>query len=155
MRHLNRKNLQKLSPTMLLLPFDCLMIFHQLQEAEKNRPEMKVSNVSLSYGKLRHLTGVLLCLCLILLLTGCVRTETRYVQVPPVAIPSELTADCPVPRVPNPLTWGGSLDLNEHLLTAIENCNSDKAAIREIEASRQGKTQFSQVLEQKMKKASI
>nr|WP_275269536.1 peptidase [Pantoea ananatis] len=101
------------------------------------------------------MTGVLLCLCLILLLTGCVRTETRYVQVSPVAIPSELTADCPVPRVPNPLTWGGSLELNEHLLTAIENCNSDKAAIREIEASRQGKTQFSQVLEQKMKKASI
>lgn len=102
MRHLNRKNLQKLSPTMLLLPFDCLMIFQQLQEAEKNRSEMKVSNVSLPYEKLRPLTGALLCLCLILLLTGCVRTETRYVQVPPVAIPSELTADCPVQPVPNP-----------------------------------------------------
>ena len=72
-----------------------------------------------------------------------------------MAIPSELTADCPVPSVSNPLTWGGSLELNEHLLTAIENCDSDKAAIRETEASRQGRTQVSQVLEQKIKKASI
>ncbi|MGG6196163.1 Rz1-like lysis system protein LysC [Pantoea allii] len=60
--------------------------------------------------------------------------------MPAVAIPAELTADCPVPEIPDPLTWGGSLDLTERLLTALENCNKDKASIRKIELSRQGDT---------------
>ncbi|WP_422394577.1 Rz1-like lysis system protein LysC [Pantoea ananatis] len=51
-------------------------------------------------------------------------------------MPASLTADCPVPEIPEPFTWGASLDLNERLLTEIENCNADKAAIRQIEASR-------------------
>lgn len=75
MRQLNRKSPPKLSPTMLLLPFDCLMISQRLQEVEKDRPEMKVTNESLSYATLRPLTNVLLCLCLMLLLTGCVRAH--------------------------------------------------------------------------------
>ena len=59
--------------------------------------------------------------------------------MPPVPIPASLTADCPVPEIPDPLTWGASLELNERLLTALENCNSDKAAIREIGNAGQGK----------------
>ncbi|WP_423139584.1 Rz1-like lysis system protein LysC [Pantoea ananatis] len=54
-------------------------------------------------------------------------------------MPVSLTADCPVPEIPEPFTWGSSLELNERLLTALENCNSDKAAIRQIELTRQGK----------------
>ncbi|WP_418935809.1 hypothetical protein [Klebsiella pneumoniae] len=38
---------------------------------------------------------------------------------------------------PAPFTWADSLMLNEQLLAALENCNSDKAAIRKIEQSRQ------------------
>lgn len=75
MRQLSRKSPPKLSPTMLLLPFDCLMVSQQLQEAEKDRPEMKVTNGSFPYAKLRPLTNVLLCLCLMLLLTGCVHSH--------------------------------------------------------------------------------
>jgi len=44
-----------------------------------------------------------------------------------------LLADCAVPLIPDPLTWGDSLELNERLLNALEQCNHDKAAIRKIE----------------------
>ncbi|WP_243408596.1 Rz1-like lysis system protein LysC [Pantoea ananatis] len=83
--------------------------------------------------------NALLCLFLFPLLTSCARTGTKFVQVPPAPIPVSLTADCPVPEIPEPFTWGSSLELNERLLTALENCNSDKAAIRQIELTRQGK----------------
>jgi len=42
-----------------------------------------------------------------------------------------------VPSIPDPLTWGASLELNERLLNALEQCNRDKAAIRQIERERQ------------------
>ncbi|QAV46889.1 peptidase (plasmid) [Pantoea agglomerans] len=76
-------------------------------------------------------------LCLVLLLTSCVRTGTKYVPVPPVPIPVSLLADCAVPLIPDPLTWGDSLELNERLLNALEQCNHDKTAIRQIERERQ------------------
>ncbi|MFJ5159681.1 hypothetical protein ACIP6T_10960 [Pantoea sp. NPDC088449] len=44
--------------------------------------------------------------------------------------------DCEIPDIPEHMTYGDSLELNEKLLTVIENCNLDKAAIREIEQSR-------------------
>ncbi|MDE8556102.1 hypothetical protein PZO64_07175 [Pantoea vagans] len=80
--------------------------------------------------------SALLCLFLLPLVSSCASTATRLVQVPPVPIPASLTADCPIPLIPDPLTWGTSLELNERLLTALENCNSDKAAIRKIEVQR-------------------
>ncbi|WP_436971943.1 MULTISPECIES: Rz1-like lysis system protein LysC [Pantoea] len=79
-------------------------------------------------------------LFLVALLTSCVRTETRFVPVPPAPIPVSLLADCAVPLIPDPLTWGESLELNEQLLTTVENCNNDKAAIREIEQHRAANT---------------
>ncbi|WP_445376029.1 Rz1-like lysis system protein LysC [Pantoea dispersa] len=100
---------------------------------------MTASSGSYLSVKPLRMISALFSLFLLPLLTGCGHTETRFIQVPPVAIPSELTADCPVPEIPDPLSWGGSLDLNERLLTALDNCNSDKAAIRKIELSRQGK----------------
>ncbi|KMQ79311.1 rz1 lytic protein [Edwardsiella ictaluri] len=48
----------------------------------------------------------------------------------------ELTADTPVPAVPDPLIWGASLDLNISLLSALGQCNADKAAIRRVELMR-------------------
>ncbi|NIG17453.1 hypothetical protein F3J37_02010 [Pantoea sp. Al-1710] len=79
----------------------------------------------------------LLSLFLLPLLTNCAQTETKYVQVPPVQIPVSLLADCEVPLIPEPFTWGDSLELNERLLNSLANCNRDKAAIRKIELERQ------------------
>ncbi|WP_441343303.1 Rz1-like lysis system protein LysC [Pantoea piersonii] len=76
-------------------------------------------------------------LSLLPLLTSCARTETKYVQVPPVQIPVSLLADCEVPLIPDPFTWGDSVELNERLLNSLANCNRDKAAIRKIELERQ------------------
>jgi hypothetical protein len=55
---------------------------------------------------------------------------------PVIPVPPELLMDCEVPDIPDHMTYGDSLELNEKLLTVIENCNLDKAAIREIEQSR-------------------
>ncbi|MFV4846629.1 hypothetical protein ACNJKD_09785 [Edwardsiella tarda] len=77
-------------------------------------------------------------LCLLSLLNGCGSTRTVYVPAPAVQLSTELTADTPVPAVPDPLTWGASLDLNTHLLSALGQCNADKANIRHIEQKRSG-----------------
>uniref|UniRef100_UPI00403FFE82 Rz1-like lysis system protein LysC n=1 Tax=Xenorhabdus sp. TH1 TaxID=3130166 RepID=UPI00403FFE82 len=69
------------------------------------------------------------------LLAGCSSTRTEYVQIPPIPIPAHLLADCQPPAIPDKMTWGDSLILNERLLTVIEQCNLDKRAIREIEES--------------------
>nr|WP_232238219.1 hypothetical protein [Edwardsiella hoshinae] len=75
-------------------------------------------------------------LCLLSLLSGCGSTRTVYVPAPAVPLSTELTADTPVPTVPDPLTWGASLDLNMRLLSALGQCNADKAGIRSIEMRR-------------------
>ncbi|WP_459902582.1 Rz1-like lysis system protein LysC [Edwardsiella tarda] len=79
---------------------------------------------------------VLVGLCLLSQLSGCVSTRTVYVPAPAVPLNTELTADTPVPEVPEPLTWGGSLDLNMRLLSALGQCNADKYSIRQIERQR-------------------
>jgi len=81
-------------------------------------------------------TIVLRCLFLMLLLSSCARTETEYVVTPPAPIPESLLIECPIPEIPEGFTWGNSLELNERLLTALNNCNNDKAAIQKIEQSR-------------------
>ncbi|EPU9086316.1 Rz1-like lysis system protein LysC [Enterobacter hormaechei] len=78
----------------------------------------------------------LVSLCLLQLLTGCGNTRTVYVQVPEVPLPANLTAETPQPVIPDSLTYGASLDLNVSLLSALGQCNIDKASIRKIEASR-------------------
>nr|DAM17089.1 MAG TPA: hypothetical protein [Caudoviricetes sp.] len=40
------------------------------------------------------------------------------------------------PAIPDPLTYGASLDLNVSLLSALGQCNTDKASIRAIEDHR-------------------
>ncbi|EPR6287930.1 Rz1-like lysis system protein LysC [Escherichia coli] len=75
---------------------------------------------------------VLHALCLLPLLSGCGSTRTVYVQVPAVPLPANLTAETPQPVIPDPLTYGGSLDLNVSLLSALGQCNRDKVDLREI-----------------------
>nr|WP_249418331.1 peptidase [Citrobacter freundii] len=79
---------------------------------------------------------VLVGLCLLQLLTGCENTRTVYVKVPAVPLPANLTSETDQPAIPAPLTYGASLDLNVSLLSALGQCNVDKASIREIEEHR-------------------
>ncbi|MGS3749276.1 rz1 lytic protein [Escherichia coli] len=51
-------------------------------------------------------------------------------------LPASLTSDTPVPFIPNPLTYGASLELNVSLLSALGQCNIDKAGVRSIEMRR-------------------
>ncbi|UXY08998.1 peptidase [Kosakonia sp. ML.JS2a] len=75
-------------------------------------------------------------LCLLAQLSGCNSTRTVYVKVPVVPLPYNLTAETSQPSIPNPMTWGASLDLNVSLLSALGQCNRDKADIREAEKKR-------------------
>ncbi|WP_419876599.1 Rz1-like lysis system protein LysC [Escherichia coli] len=84
---------------------------------------------------------VLHVLCLLSLLTGCGNSRTVYVSAPVAPLPASLTSDTPVPFIPNPLTYGASLELNVSLLSALGQCNIDKAGIRKIEASRSGRNE--------------
>ncbi|WP_425979439.1 Rz1-like lysis system protein LysC [Enterobacter kobei] len=85
---------------------------------------------------LLRMTIVLIGLCLLLLLTGCGNTRTVYVPVPVVPLPASLTSETPQPAIPEPLTYGSSLDLNVSLLAALGQCNNDKASIRNIQKVR-------------------
>ncbi|EOI2369685.1 Rz1 lytic protein [Klebsiella aerogenes] len=78
----------------------------------------------------------LIALCLLAQLSGCSNTRTVYVKAPVVPLPVSLTADTPQPAVPDSLTWGQSLDLNISLLSALGQCNRDKADIRQAEKQR-------------------
>lgn len=98
-----------------------------------NRPYRYPSLKRLRYRKRLPLNAALICLCLLPLLTGCVRTPIKYLPVPPAPIPATLLDDCAPPVISEHMTWGDSLVLNEQLLLALEMCNQDKAAIRRIE----------------------
>ncbi|HAS1785270.1 TPA: rz1 lytic protein [Enterobacter cloacae] len=54
-----------------------------------------------------------------------------------VPISADLTAETPIPGMVVPFTWQASLELNAQLITALGQCNLDKAAIRKIEKERQ------------------
>ncbi|EPL1953153.1 Rz1-like lysis system protein LysC [Citrobacter freundii] len=78
-------------------------------------------------------------LFLLQLLTGCGNTRTVYVPIPYVQISPSLTSETPQPPIPDPLTYGDSLNLNVSLLAALGKCNIDKASIRDIENTRVAK----------------
>ncbi|WP_405127215.1 hypothetical protein ACI1MI_10285 [Salmonella enterica subsp. enterica serovar Enteritidis] len=83
---------------------------------------------------------VLHVLCLMSLLTGCGSTRTVYVPIPAVPLPASLTTETPQPDLPDPFTWGASLNLNVALLSALAQCNRDKADIRTFEKNRAAQT---------------
>ncbi|MGM8905751.1 Rz1-like lysis system protein LysC [Enterobacter roggenkampii] len=84
---------------------------------------------------LRTMT-VLVVLFLMSQLSGCNNTRTVYIKVPVVPLPVNLTAETPYPAIPDRMSWGQSLDLNVSLLSALGQCNRDKADIREAEKKR-------------------
>ncbi|WP_182853073.1 hypothetical protein [Arsenophonus endosymbiont of Aleurodicus floccissimus] len=51
-------------------------------------------------------------MCLLPLLTGCVRTPIKYLPVRPAPIPSTLLDDCALPVISKQMTWIDSLILN-------------------------------------------
>lgn len=63
-----------------------------------------------------------------------VKTETVEVPVPVyVPLPEDLIKDCPVPAFPDPYTVGAAMDYEAALISSLENCNEDKAAIRDLQ----------------------
>ncbi|WP_431310010.1 Rz1-like lysis system protein LysC [Morganella morganii] len=72
----------------------------------------------------------------LMLLVSCGNTRTEYVPAPVVPIPPQLTADCPLPVIPDELTYGGAILLLADAMKSIADCNHDKRAIREIENER-------------------
>lgn len=103
---------------------------------QKSRSHWPHREPRLISGLLLRMMIALIALCLLAQLSGCSNTRTVYVKVPVVPLPVSLTADTPQPEIPDNLTWGQSLDLNVSLLSALGQCNRDKAAIRKIESSR-------------------
>ncbi|EPD2718989.1 Rz1-like lysis system protein LysC [Escherichia coli] len=78
--------------------------------------------------------GALTLPCLLLLLTACK-------NVPPVsprswceAVPESLTTVTMPPPLTEPVTWGKIAVWSDSLLDALDSCNADKAAIRQLNA---------------------
>ncbi|CAI1231029.1 Uncharacterised protein [Serratia ficaria] len=89
-------------------------------------------------GVTYRLTSVLCSVSLMMLLTGCAKTQTEYeaVKVESLPIPASLLTDCRVPDVPEGITYADSVVLNASMQKALEDCSNEKAAIRKIEAER-------------------
>ncbi|PNM24620.1 Rz1 lytic protein [Yersinia enterocolitica] len=103
---------------------------------QKNRSYWTHREPRLVSRAILRMMAALIFLCLLAQLTGCARTQIKYVTVPSVPIPISLLSDCMPPDIPNTMTWGQSVELNEDMLAVIEQCNADKASIRQIEEKR-------------------
>ncbi|WP_168199598.1 peptidase [Pantoea sp. CCBC3-3-1] len=89
-------------------------------------------------------TNALLLLFPLALLTGCATqqkplVEYRTISQPNLPLPAELTSPIDVPLVPDNMTFGQAVELSAELYGVIEQANIDRAAIRQIESTRQGK----------------
>lgn len=102
----------------------------------KSRSHWTHREPRLTSGLLLRMMIALIAMCLLAQLSGCSNTRTVYVKVPVVPLPASLTADTQQPEIPDNLTWGESLDLNVSLLSALGQCNRDKADIRQAEKER-------------------
>lgn len=107
---------------------------------QKSRSHWTHREPRLISGLLLRMMIALIALSLLAQLSGCTNTRTVYVPVPVVTLPASLTAETPQPELPDPFTWGASLDLNVALLSALAQCNRDKADIRTFENNRAGQT---------------
>lgn len=103
---------------------------------QKSRSHWTHREPRLISGLLLRMMIALIALCLLAQLSGCSNMRTVYVKVPVVPLPVNLTAETPYPAIPDPMSWGQSLDLNVNLLSALGQCNRDKADIREAEKKR-------------------
>ena len=116
-----------------------MTIFNTIVEANQHAKEqiaLDASGASADIRLLLRMMIALIALCLLAQLSGCNNSRTVYVKVPAVLLPASLTADTPQPAIPDNLTWGQSLDLNVSLLSALGQCNRDKADIRRAEIFR-------------------
>ncbi len=104
---------------------------------QKSRSHWTHREPRLISGLLLRIMIALIGLCLLAQLSGCNNSRTVYVKVPAVPLPASLTAETPYPDIPDKMTWGQSLDLNVSLLSALGQCNRDKADIRQAETKRQ------------------
>ncbi|WP_228399106.1 Rz1-like lysis system protein LysC [Limnobaculum xujianqingii] len=80
---------------------------------------------------------VLTVIFLMMLLNGCGSTRIVYVTAPAVPLPANLTDETPQPPIPVRMNWGNSLNLNIAALSALAQCNADKASIRDIQHQQQ------------------
>lgn len=73
-----------------------------------------------------------------ILLSSCADRQIQYevVKTPTVPIPANLLVDCFIPTIKEDMTFGDSVQLNVALLSALDTCNGQLSAIREIEKSR-------------------
>ncbi|MCF1266136.1 peptidase [Morganella morganii] len=56
--------------------------------------------------------------------------------MPAPLVPVHLLADCPLPVIPDELTYGGAILLLTDAMKIIADCNHDKRAIQEFEQIR-------------------
>ncbi|WP_037432288.1 Rz1-like lysis system protein LysC [Serratia plymuthica] len=76
-------------------------------------------------------------LCLLLSLTACKNAPPKSApQIIQEPLPASLTAGTDVPATPEPMTYGSLAPWSDALLDALDTCNADKAAIRELEQRR-------------------
>lgn len=103
---------------------------------QKSRSHWTHREPRLTSGLLLRMMIALPVIFLLAQLSGCSNTKTVYVKVPVVPLPANLTAETTYPDIPDKMTWGESLDLNVSLLSALGQCNRDKADIRLAEKER-------------------
>ncbi|WPM85242.1 hypothetical protein QNH14_02405 [Apirhabdus apintestini] len=102
-------------------------------------PQMRINAMTQNKkSPLQRLAIAVTALCLPLLLASC--KSSNALPVPPVVlspqIDAELLAPTPVPVMPVPFLWRSSLLWNADLLTALGQCNRDKAAARQQDEQR-------------------
>lgn len=105
---------------------------------QKSRSHWTHREPRLTSGLLLRMMIALPVIFLLAQLSGCSNTKTVYVKVPVVPLPANLTAETPYPDIPDKMTWSESLDLNVSLLSALGQCNRDKADIRQAEMKKGG-----------------
>ena len=89
-------------------------------------------------------TSALSLLLTVTLLTGCAtqqnpQVEYRTISQPNLPLPAELTSPIEVPPVPDNMTFGQAVELSAELYGLLGQANIDRAAIRQIESTQQGK----------------
>ncbi len=83
-------------------------------------------------------TNALLLLFPLMLLTGCVRTQTEYeaVKIPSLPLPESLLADCRIPDIPDEMTYADSVVLNLLMQGALEDCSNQLRAIKKLDTAK-------------------
>ncbi|WP_442961903.1 Rz1-like lysis system protein LysC [Pseudocitrobacter sp. MW920760] len=60
--------------------------------------------------------------------------QTRLIHQP---VPQSLTNETPAPELKTPVTWGGIAIHADQLHDALDTCNADKRAIRDLNIKQQ------------------